>query len=276
MTKLTKAFNNAAADYDVTFTHSAIGQLQRNRVWNYLEQILKNRKAELLEINCGTGEDALWLSNKCYSVLGTDTAGGMVAVAESKRLIQNKKNVTFRTLNFFQLKTALEPQQFDFILSNFGGLNCINELEMEHLSNHFSSLLYPGGKMVIVVMGKYCLWETAYFLFKLKLGKALRRWDNKAVDTMIGEDEFETWFYSVNDLKKIFEKNFKLIDTKPIAFAVPPSYLENYFTKKPKLLKWLNQVDNVFTKWNFLSNFSDHLILTFEVNNPIKTNTNEQ
>jgi hypothetical protein len=122
----------------------------------------------------------------------------------------------------------------------------------------------------MVVMGKYCLWETLYFLFKFKLGKALRRWDNKGVYTKIEEEEFETWFYSVRALKKIFAPHFKLQEAKPIALAVPPSYLQNYFDKKPKWLQRFNRWDNILTRFNFLSNFSDHLVLTFELKKPLE------
>jgi ubiquinone/menaquinone biosynthesis C-methylase UbiE len=270
MNKTREAFNKAATDYDVSFTNTAVGTMQRNRVWKYLENLLKNRKAEVLEINCGTGEDALWLAKRCYSVTATDVAGSMITVAETKRIIAGINNVNFKTLDFFQLNKNLSPQQYDFIFSDFGGLNCVNEPELVHLSKDFAKLLYPGGKLVMVVMGKYCLWETLYFLFKFKIGKALRRWDNKGVHTKIEEEEFETWFYSVRALKKIFNPHFKLLEARPIAFAVPPSYLQNYFDKKPKWLQRLNRWDNLLTRFMLLSNFSDHLVLTFELKNPVE------
>jgi len=232
--------------------------------------LLKNRKAEVLEINCGTGEDALWLAQKCYSVTATDVAGSMITVAESKRIIAGINNVNFKTIDFFNLHKNLQPQQFDFIFSDFGGLNCVNEPELEHLSKDFAKLLYPGGKIVMVVMGKYCLWETMYFILKFKFAKALRRWDNRGVYTKIEDEEFETWFYSVSSLKKIFSEHFKLIDTKPIAVAVPPSYMQNYFDKKPKLLNRFNKWDNFLTRFKWLSSFSDHLILTFELKKPVE------
>ena len=156
MNNTREAFNKAAADYDVSFTNTAIGAMQRKRVWNYIEVLLKNRKAEVLEINCGTGEDALWLAQNCYSVTATDVAGSMITVAESKKIIAGINNINFKTIDFFKLYKNLQPQQFDFIFSNFGGLNCVNEAELVHLSKDFAKLLYPGGKMAIVVMGKYC------------------------------------------------------------------------------------------------------------------------
>jgi ubiquinone/menaquinone biosynthesis C-methylase UbiE len=270
MNNTREAFNKAASDYDVSFTNTAIGTMQRQRVWNYLEQLLKNRKAEVLEINCGTGEDALWLSKYCYSITATDAAGSMITVAESKRIIAGIKNIRFKALDFFSLQKSLSPQQYDFIFSDFGGLNCVNERELEHLSKDFAKLLYPGGKLVMVVMGKYCIWETIYFLFKLKIGKALRRWDNKGVQTIIEDEEFETWFYSVKGLKKVFSPLFKLVEAKPIAVAVPPSYLQNYFDKKPHWLARFNRWDKFLTKLKWLANYSDHLVVTFELKNPVE------
>jgi ubiquinone/menaquinone biosynthesis C-methylase UbiE len=269
MNNTKEAFNRAAVDYDISFTNTPIGNMQRQRVWNYLEQILKTRKADVLEINCGTGEDALWLSKHCYSVTATDLAGSMITVAESKKIIAGVQNVSFKTVDFFNLHKTLAPQQYDFIFSNFGGLNCANEPELELLTKDFAKLLYPGGKIVMVVMGKYCLWETLYFMMKFKFGKALRRWDNKGVHTIIEEEEFETWYYSIGSLKKIFAPYFTLTDMKPIAFAVPPSYMQPFFNRKPNWLARLNKWDSFFSKWRLLANFSDHLVLTFELKNPV-------
>jgi hypothetical protein len=61
-----------------------------------------------------------------------------------------------------------------------------------------------------------------------------------------------------------------LQEAKPIALAVPPSYLQNYFDKKPKWLQRFNRWDNILTRFNFLSNFSDHLVLTFELKKPLE------
>lgn len=260
-----EALHKASSNYDISFNHNAIAQLQRQRVWDYMSKLLANRKPELLEINCGMGDDALWLSNKCYTVTAADISGSMIAVAEGKRILQQVNNVTFRTLDSFNLFDTLGPQQYDFIFSGFGGLNAVNELELECLSAEFAKMLYPGGKISMVLMGKYCMWETLYYTAKLKWLKALRRWDNKSVPTTIEEEEFETWYHSVQTIKRIMSKEFEIVNVKPIAFAVPPFYMHNYFDSKPKRLLLLNKVDNLFLKWSFLSNFSDHFIITLQL-----------
>jgi len=54
------ASDHVATQYDADFTHSQIGRLQRASVWHYLEKrFAKQKNLSILELNCGTGEDAL-------------------------------------------------------------------------------------------------------------------------------------------------------------------------------------------------------------------------
>jgi len=54
-------FDTAAANYDTSFTHTAVGKLQRDRIYFFLEKFnLIQPSHSILEINCGTGEDAIW------------------------------------------------------------------------------------------------------------------------------------------------------------------------------------------------------------------------
>jgi hypothetical protein len=55
------AFDEYAVAYDGAFTFSSIGKLQRARVWKFLSQHCSPAiHPQVLELNCGTGEDAAW------------------------------------------------------------------------------------------------------------------------------------------------------------------------------------------------------------------------
>ena len=70
---MASSFDTAAAMYDDTFTYSVIGKLQRQYVHLHLTNILNETKPKkILEINCGTGEDAIWLAKQNYKVTATD------------------------------------------------------------------------------------------------------------------------------------------------------------------------------------------------------------
>ena len=53
------AFDSLAAKYDDLFTRSMIGRAQRGVVWDALIDTFEPG-AHILEVNCGTGEDALF------------------------------------------------------------------------------------------------------------------------------------------------------------------------------------------------------------------------
>ena len=80
------AFDPVARTYDTSFTQSVTGSLQRNRVWKYLDTLsMEGSQNKVLELNCGTGEDAVWLCKKGFIVTATDLSAEMLAIAEGKR-----------------------------------------------------------------------------------------------------------------------------------------------------------------------------------------------
>ena len=56
-----------------------------------------------------------------------------------------------------------EPQgrRWPVVLANFGALNCI--APEARTAERLANLVEPGGYLAAVVMGPFCLWETAYF-----------------------------------------------------------------------------------------------------------------
>jgi len=55
------AFDQLAADYDQRFTYSIIGRAQRDSILKILSNTFKAND-NILELNCGTGEDAIFLA----------------------------------------------------------------------------------------------------------------------------------------------------------------------------------------------------------------------
>ena len=82
---MTEDFDIASAQYDTAFTFSKIGKAQRKMVFKYLNPILTQRqKLSILELNCGTGEDAIRFAQLGHHVLATDISEGMINVAKAK------------------------------------------------------------------------------------------------------------------------------------------------------------------------------------------------
>src|SRR5687768_6985931 len=121
-------FDTMADTYDADFTHTAIGQLQRKQVWQFLSPVLNmyQKPLRILEINCGTGEDAVELSRAGHQVTATDGSAIMVERAREKADLLSENGIVFKVCAFDQLNQQFPDQKFDLVISNFGGLNCIN------------------------------------------------------------------------------------------------------------------------------------------------------
>ena len=252
-----QAFDSYAIHYDDHFTNSLIGKAQRKQVRKHLNKSIPVEVKNVLEINCGTGEDALWFAKKGMNVLATDISEGMIEVAKLKT-----DSVEFRQLNCIDIE-SLAPSKYDLVFSNFGGLNCLNANELIQFRNGCNSLQNKGNHLAFVIMGTQCWWERMYFNVKKDKVKANRRQNKIGVETIINDEKFKTYYYSPKYFMELFGDEYECVLTKPIGLFVPPSYLESYFLKRKGLLGLLCFFDRLLS-FSFLSNFADHYIIIFK------------
>jgi ubiquinone/menaquinone biosynthesis C-methylase UbiE len=253
------SFDRAAPNYDAIFTNSEIGTMQRKLVYKQLSKQL-GFPQHILEINCGTGEDAMWFAKQNFRVTATDISLKMIEVAKSKT---TSDNPGFQIANINSIAETFQNEKFDLIFSNFGGLNCLSKSELEKFFQNAASLISANGKMILVIMPKNTLWEQFYFLAKAQFSNVFRRKKESVLVDVDGE-KVATYYYNPKDIVNLAENDFKLIDQKPIGFFVPPSYLETFFKNKNGLLRFLNALENRILNWSFLSKRADHYIITLQ------------
>ena len=262
-----QAFDTVAQSYDASFTHSVIGIAQRNVVWSYLESALSsNDELNILELNCGTGEDALWFAKKGHKVLATDISESMLDIVRQKIDEQDLSScIQTLKLDITKIRDKHFSESFDLVFSNFGGMNCISPIEIGQLTAELARLLNVNGRLIMIIMPRYCLWETSYFLIKLNFKKAFRRYFNDSTIAKLNGLEFRTFYYTPNQMKKIFGKYFDVINIKPVGFFIPPSYLEKFFAPKVKTFNLLKKIEKIFSNQRILAGFSDHYLIDLQV-----------
>jgi cyclopropane fatty-acyl-phospholipid synthase-like methyltransferase len=254
----TSAFDSSAKQYDSDFTNSKIGRLQRQSVYKYLFPLL-NKNTKILEINCGTGHDAITLAPKVNSILATDISEKMIEIAEQKNKYNNLK---FEIQDIKNLHQNLSSN-FDLLFSNFGGLNCLNADEIKSFGKNISNNLHFKAKVVLVVMGKKCWMENLWY--KLQKDERLNRRNTKdAVPTKINESTFNTYYYSPAELIELLQENYSLVKVRPVGLFIPPSYLESLFKSKLWILNLLNALEKLIGNFSFLSNYADHYLIILE------------
>ena len=254
-------FDILAETYDADFTQSQIGKLQRKRVWKFLDAILQTsgKSLKILEINCGTGEDAIRLAAMGHAVIATDASEIMIEKAQRKRELSNISSIQIEFIqsSFDELKQSFNDEKFDLVFSNFGGINCIDKAGITKLSNDLFSITNPDGYLFLTVMSRFCLWEILYYTSKGKLSTAFRR-QQKEVQFKVNGSSIPVYYYSPRDLKKLFQSKFKLVETHPAGLFIPPSYLEKQFSKRPHWLNRLNRWEERLGKYRMFSPLADH------------------
>ena len=240
-----RAFDVLALRYDELWTHSTIGRLQRAAVWQRLDRLFSPGHS-LLDLGCGTGEDALHFMSRGMRVRAIDASPEMARIARSR-------GVSATMLPIEQIDRL--SGSFDGLISDFGVLNCVQGVDA--LRRPLARLVRPGGYLAICVMGCCCLWETAWYLIKAQPRKAFRRWSRRGAMSSLG---VRVYYPSIDQLRQAFQPEFSLVQWCGIGVSVPPSYVTGL---SDQLLLRLARIETRVADWPLCRAVADHRLLIF-------------
>ncbi len=255
-----RAFNKQAPLFDQLYQADAIIQYKRKRVREHLQQFLEPH-SNILELNAGTGDDAIYLAEQGHRVHATDISESMQEILSGKvKARQLSKLITQEVCSFTELENLMQQGPYDHIFSNFAGLNCTGRLSK--VLDSFTWLLRPGGHATLVILPKFCLWEFL-LLFKGKFKTALRRFaGRKGARAHIEGEYFRCWYYNPSYIRRHLKESFDVIALEGLCALVPPSYMENFAPRHPKLFAFLQrQEDKWKRKWPWKL-IGDYYIIT--------------
>jgi len=254
------AFDALARDYDAAFTDTLLGRTLRRALWRWLDRAFP-AGAHVLELNCGTGEDALHLAGRGVRVLATDASPAMLDVARAK--LGNgplASSVELRAVGIEQLDTlaARYGGALDGAFSSFGGLNCVADLA--GAARALAALLKPGARVVLCVMGLLVPWEWAWFLARGQPGNALRRftpggtrWRGTTVR-----------YPSIASTRRAFHPQFVARGVGGLGVLLPPTYVNAWAVRHPRLVDGLDRWERRIEEWPVVPWFADHYLLELE------------
>ena len=257
------AFDAFAGTYDDDFTNSTLGRLLRPRVWQEMAEHFSPGQY-ILELTCGTGEDAVWLAKQGICVTATDGSAEMVKHAKAKAEAEGvSKQVEVVRLSLQTLiggqRSVVGGRQFDGVLSNFGGLNTIGE--WRPLAESLAKVVKPGGKVILVPMGPFCPWEIVWYAAHGQFKTAVRRFARSA-SARIGPATIPVWYPAARQLKASFSPWFEYRHTESLGLWLPPSYLGYFVDRWPGVFANINQLEKLTAR--FTKGWGDHYIIVFE------------
>jgi len=207
---MTAPFDAIAGRYDELWTNTRAGRSQREAVWREIDSLFRPGD-RVIDVGCGTGEDALHLMQAGVEVSAYDASPEMVRVARSR-------GVAAQVLSIEDLvaREIVPAETWHGLLSNFGALNCVRHAPAALV--RLAGLVRPGGDLVLCVIGRFCLAETLQFLVNGQLRKATRRWGGESESATLGVRVF---YPTIGQIKRALAPDFRLIRVLGIGMCPP-------------------------------------------------------
>lgn len=250
-------FDALAADYDLAFVEGAIGRRMRAAARRRIDAVFRPGM-RVLELNCGTGEDAIHLARRGVRVLATDRSEAMLIIARAKvEQAGVERLVEVRRLAIEEAGEGL-TDAFDGLLSNFGGLNCVEDLA--GAAGGLASRVRPGGTALLCIMGPRVPWEWAWFLAHGRPREAVRRLRRQGARWR----GMTVRYPSIGAVRRAFAPQFAQRRVSAIGALVPPTFAEGWARRHPRILDALDRCERRLETVPPLPFLADHYLLELE------------
>ena len=259
-----QAFDSVAVDYDGALGNNALVQRIRART---IDAVQKNVSApgHLLDLGCGTGLDATSLARAGYRITAIDWSVEMVKRTKSRVLqasLQDRVEVDH--LGFHQLD-GFRSELFDGVYSDLGALNCAANIDEAAAS--IRRILKPGGKLIASVIGRVCPWEWMLYASKGQWQRARLRLRRDLMPVPLNGRRVWTRYFAPSDFGTIFAKvGFGLISLRALGLFVPPPYMIRFSERHPRLIDFLQTLDDSIGRWPVLRQWGDHFLIVLKKN----------
>lgn len=250
-------FDPLAHDYDQRFTHTRTGAWLRDRTRRRMAALWQAGD-QVLELGCGTGEDALWLATaRGVHVLATDASPAMLAVARGKLTDSAGDRLAHALLDLNALPADGFREPVNGVLANFGVLNCVDDLP--GLARWLAHRVKPGGWLAFAVMSPWCVWEIAWYAAHLDFRTATRR---LRPDTVF--QGIRVHYPAPRALTAAFAPYFRRVYLGGLGVFLPPSEMYPVVEKRPRLWDRLATWEARHAGRSWLARYADHYWLELQ------------
>ena len=196
---MTTAFDLLAADYRRLWSDAPVGRSQRAQVWRHIDPLFQPGD-RILDLGCGTGDDALHFRERGVRVYGIDASEKMVGAAQARGV--DAQRLALEDLN------RLEGT-YSGAISNFGALNCVADLRP--IAARLKRLIEPGGPLAICIMARFAPVDWRH---------AAQRWRGRASWRGI-----DVYYHSSRQMRAAFASDFVFCKRVSIGWGDHQLYL---------------------------------------------------
>jgi hypothetical protein len=224
----------------------------------------------ILELNAGTGGDALFFARLGHPVHATDLSSGMIARIEEKVAASGLGDrISVQQCSFSQLD-QIKGAPFHFVFSNMGGVNCLADMSL--ITGGLVPLLVPGAVVTWVVMPPFCPWELLGVL-RGDWQTAWRRFHQKGTLANVEGVQFMTYYFWPGQVQRAFGAQFRQLALQGLSVFTPPADRKEFPARHPRLYRALRYLDDRLAQRPPFNNWGDFFILSLQYRPdfPVKT-----
>lgn len=253
-----RAFSEASAAYDIkisrNFVNVAIREVELRALIHY-----STDKNSILEIGCGTGQEALrFIRATGKRVAAIDISPGMIDFANAKMESHGLKG-SFNARVMPARDVALIQEKFDLIYSFNGALN--NEPEISNFLTSLAGIAKRDAMFIFSLRNDFCLGETLLLLFSGKRD-VLRERRGKEVFVEVGASKIQSRYYSVREITDIVPREFRLIRLVGLAVVLPPYLAEKVRSRYLRIL--ISSLDRILGTLPIFRRMGDETFYVFQ------------
>jgi SAM-dependent methyltransferase len=254
-----RAFDGVAAGYDRSNAANRLLVDMRARAWHAVEAFVP-RGSHVVDLGCGAGGDAEHFAAFGYRVTAIDWSGAMVDEARRRVTAAGVADrVEVLHVGIHEID-RLAPVRFDAAYSNFGPLNCIDDLAAA--ARLIGDRVRPGGVFVASVIGRVCPWEMALYLARGSWARATVRFRRDPVPVPLEGRTVWTRYYTPASFSRIFgAAGFTRVSLRTLGLCVPPPYLEAFAGRHPRLVSALQRIEDLAGGWPGVRAWGDHFLI---------------
>ena len=250
---LREAFNRHAVTYDERFSSLKTTQAIRQEIWQVADKLFPSG-ARILDLGCGTGEDAIHFARQGARVTAIDIAPGMIAQLRAKAdALGLSGYIESKVSDIETFEPELEA--FDAVFSNFGAVNCVRSLST--FRDVVAKALKPGAPLVVVAMGRLYPLETVVYFLKGNMRRAFARLKPQP-ELMLEGIRISFWYHSPRNLRTALDARFSQEQLIGLRSFAPSSSLEHVERFLPVGL--IRALDRFATSFRPTAALADHYL----------------
>ena len=255
---IAEAFSRTAEKYDAFANDHPHQTRMRNKVYAHLERFVPPG-SRILELNAGTGTDAVELARRGYRIHATDIAAGMLKrLREKVETLNLSESITCQQCSFTELD-HIQEAPFDAVFSNLGGLDCIPDLSP--VIAQLPRLLRPGGLVTWVLMPPVCLWEMAE-VFRGHPRLAFRRFARHGTRAHLEGLRFTVYYFTPEKVLRWFGDQYECLAIEGLSVITPTAESKNFAKRHARLYKILSRLDDGLAARRPWRGWGDFFIIT--------------